>query len=437
MNALFGWIIPPCAGALIGYVTNVVAVRMLFRPLGEKRVFGIRLPFTPGVLPRQRHKLADSIGAMVKRELLTPEILRARIGRETVREKLKDAVARCTEKRLSAPAGEDAERFLLSVLHHLFRSSFFDELLDRFKGLLGRSVRDLAGGEKTRRAAEKLDLSIRSLLTRLLPRVPELLFPLVEDRFPRFCSDLLNEPGIRRELEIRGRFFLDRAILKLNVMQRFFLSAGQYDRTLRERMPEIIDDLADQLDEFLHHGEKRRFFFDLVRKGMEELCSDEETAGRAAELAIPRIRRCLERPLGEIIGALRGASLTEPELVEYVRGRAPALEDALGAAVKRFLAENQDRSLGDLLGIGEEKKKELDAFLAEGILDLADEQIPALLSALDVQTLVSERINSLDMIRVERIILDVMADQLKWINLFGAVLGGLIGLFQVLFVRLI
>jgi uncharacterized membrane protein YheB (UPF0754 family) len=40
MNSYLLWIIPPLAGAIIGYVTNAVAVKMLFRPLREIRVFG-------------------------------------------------------------------------------------------------------------------------------------------------------------------------------------------------------------------------------------------------------------------------------------------------------------------------------------------------------------------------------------------------------------
>jgi uncharacterized membrane protein YheB (UPF0754 family) len=37
------------------------------------------------------------------------------------------------------------------------------------------------------------------------------------------------------------------------------------------------------------------------------------------------------------------------------------------------------------------------------------------------------------MIDVEHIVLDVMAHQLKWINVFGAILGAFIGGFQILF----
>jgi uncharacterized membrane protein YheB (UPF0754 family) len=97
------WIIPPLAGAIIGYITNVVAIRMLFRPLKAIRVFGLRLPFTPGILPRQRHQLAESIGRMVERELLTPEIIRERLGRPDVREKLKAQTASYTGSLLAVP----------------------------------------------------------------------------------------------------------------------------------------------------------------------------------------------------------------------------------------------------------------------------------------------------------------------------------------------
>ena len=49
---LLPWILPPVLGAIIGYVTNAIAIRMLFRPFNEIRVLGLRLPFTPGLIPR-------------------------------------------------------------------------------------------------------------------------------------------------------------------------------------------------------------------------------------------------------------------------------------------------------------------------------------------------------------------------------------------------
>ena len=57
---MWKYIATPLIGAVIGYVTNWIAVKMLFRPRKEIRVFGKRLPFTPGVIPRGQGRLASS-----------------------------------------------------------------------------------------------------------------------------------------------------------------------------------------------------------------------------------------------------------------------------------------------------------------------------------------------------------------------------------------
>jgi uncharacterized membrane protein YheB (UPF0754 family) len=58
-------------GSLIGGCTNQLAVTMLFRPYYEKKLFGVRIPFTPGMIPRRRAALAQDIGSMVSSHLLT------------------------------------------------------------------------------------------------------------------------------------------------------------------------------------------------------------------------------------------------------------------------------------------------------------------------------------------------------------------------------
>ncbi|MCI5190943.1 MAG: DUF445 family protein, partial [Candidatus Electrothrix sp. AS4_5] len=62
---------PPLLGALIGYLTNKVAIRMLFRPLKPWYILGKRVPMTPGIIPSKRHDLAENIGDMVGEKLLT------------------------------------------------------------------------------------------------------------------------------------------------------------------------------------------------------------------------------------------------------------------------------------------------------------------------------------------------------------------------------
>ncbi len=55
-------------GALIGYVTNVLAIKLLFRPLEPRTVFKIQ-----GLIPKRRKDIAVSIGEVVEDELLSIE----------------------------------------------------------------------------------------------------------------------------------------------------------------------------------------------------------------------------------------------------------------------------------------------------------------------------------------------------------------------------
>ncbi|MEW8976112.1 MAG: DUF445 family protein, partial [Exiguobacterium sp.] len=60
-------------GALIGAITNHLAIRMLFRPLEPKYIGKFRVPFTPGLIPKRRNELAANLGRTVVKHLLTPE----------------------------------------------------------------------------------------------------------------------------------------------------------------------------------------------------------------------------------------------------------------------------------------------------------------------------------------------------------------------------
>lgn len=67
---------------LIGYCTNYIAVKMLFRPRTEKHIFGRRMPFTPGVVPKNQPRLARALGNAVSERLLTGDDLREALTSE-------------------------------------------------------------------------------------------------------------------------------------------------------------------------------------------------------------------------------------------------------------------------------------------------------------------------------------------------------------------
>lgn len=70
----------PVIGALIGYCTNYIAVKMLFYPKKEIRIWGHKLPFTPGAIPKGKPRLARAIGNIVASDLLTEEDIRQKLS---------------------------------------------------------------------------------------------------------------------------------------------------------------------------------------------------------------------------------------------------------------------------------------------------------------------------------------------------------------------
>ena len=67
---VLNWIVQPVLGAVIGSVTNYIAIKMMFRPYTEKYIFGKKLPFTPGIIPARRKDIARAIGQMVEDNLI-------------------------------------------------------------------------------------------------------------------------------------------------------------------------------------------------------------------------------------------------------------------------------------------------------------------------------------------------------------------------------
>ena len=64
------WIGLPLLGGVIGYITNRIAVKMIFRPIEPRRVLGIRVQ---GLIGRRQAELAESIGNVVGGHLVQHE----------------------------------------------------------------------------------------------------------------------------------------------------------------------------------------------------------------------------------------------------------------------------------------------------------------------------------------------------------------------------
>ena len=80
----------PLIGAVIGYFTNYLAVKMLFRPRREIKIGSKTLPFTPGVIPKGKPRLARVIGRTVADTLVTGEDIRKSLLSDSMQEAVAD-----------------------------------------------------------------------------------------------------------------------------------------------------------------------------------------------------------------------------------------------------------------------------------------------------------------------------------------------------------
>jgi len=119
-------ILPPVAGGVIGYFTNDLAIKMLFRPYKPIRLWGRRLPFTPGLIPRNQERLAKRVSDTIMNSLLTPEELQKLAKRLLEIDRVKSAILWLLQlalKQIREDKQQKTAKILADILKDLFGNS--------------------------------------------------------------------------------------------------------------------------------------------------------------------------------------------------------------------------------------------------------------------------------------------------------------------------
>lgn len=90
-------IVLPLAGAIIGWITNVLAIRMIFRPREPKRFIGLTIQ---GVLPKRKLEFAQSMGKAIESQLLPVDELIGQLETGGYREEIVSTVVSHVDRRV-------------------------------------------------------------------------------------------------------------------------------------------------------------------------------------------------------------------------------------------------------------------------------------------------------------------------------------------------
>lgn len=92
------WITMPLVGGAIGYVTNRLAVAMIFRPYRPRRVLGVRVQ---GLIGRRQEEIAVSIGRIVGSHLVSHGDVAQALSLLDLESLVDEAVARGLEPKVA------------------------------------------------------------------------------------------------------------------------------------------------------------------------------------------------------------------------------------------------------------------------------------------------------------------------------------------------
>ncbi len=136
-------------GGLIGWITNKVAIKMLFRPVNPVKILGITFQ---GVFPRRKNQMAISLADIIEKELLSKEVIMDQLlgpeKLEAIKGKLKESIV---EKLVEAIppmvamfVGGDIRGFVSKYIDKN-GDEMFDQMIEEFRtvGIENLNIREI------------------------------------------------------------------------------------------------------------------------------------------------------------------------------------------------------------------------------------------------------------------------------------------------------
>jgi uncharacterized membrane protein YheB (UPF0754 family) len=117
----------PVISALIGWITNFIAVRMIFRPRHEVRFLGLRIQ---GLIPKRKQDLAVKIAHTVEKELISHKDIKEALKSEDFHLQTSDVIREKIEDFITAKAASNplVGMFITPEVTSRLSATFMEEL---------------------------------------------------------------------------------------------------------------------------------------------------------------------------------------------------------------------------------------------------------------------------------------------------------------------
>ena len=183
------FMIGPAVGAVIGGITNKVAIRMLFRPYTAKYIGRVHIPLTPGIIPKEKANIAKAIGSTISDNLLNSQVLSATLLSDDMCAKLASAVDTLQARMLA-----NQERLCDYLLHYLTPDELHrlvTQIQTDTTHAIYVKLDDKALGDKV--ASLAIDQVMQHLSEGFLGSIKAGIFDLLRNSIQSRLADIINE----------------------------------------------------------------------------------------------------------------------------------------------------------------------------------------------------------------------------------------------------
>ncbi|MEB3248277.1 MAG: DUF445 family protein [Merismopediaceae bacterium] len=395
--------LPPIAGGIIGYFTNDVAIQMLFRPYRAWKIGNYRVPFTPGLIPRNQERLAKRVSDTIMGSLLTPGELQ-----------------KLTQKLLETERVEAALRWLLTAALKQVRT------------------------DKEQKTAKILANILRDLFSESLPRLIK-AFSRREDFLEAQINKIFDQVLLEFQLsELQARQFVDWLLEKVLPPDALRLAIIDF---LSDRNIQVIDEgfrektsgtywVVANLFGVKNALTRLRAFCleekDMANTRLQELILALEIRGKLKDwlhhLSLQNLPLSTVNQLRKTTGEVVRQYLRESGM-QFLQDFGQSIDwDNLAIVIVNRL-QNSNALSSSLTQISQELALILERYLEADLEKLVQKIIPIL----SLDQVIIARISSTSPEELEVGVQSIVKSELQAIVNLGGVLGFIVGLFQTFF----
>lgn len=206
------FITAPAIGAGIGLLTNWLAIKMLFRPWKAVYIGKFKLPFTPGLIPKEKPRLAKAVAKVVGNNLLDSDTIKKHMLSDDTKEKLMSYTDKLilsvsesditlsgflTQKGLLEYIDEKAvylsEYAGTHVTNKLITEKISTKLLDFGTEELLKSMNPMFSGIASKAISSAHDSIIEKIDNLITDKAPEIINELLSGEYQKFKDKPLKE----------------------------------------------------------------------------------------------------------------------------------------------------------------------------------------------------------------------------------------------------